>query len=553
MKNKKLLLLPLLAMVLAACTPTPSVSEGSSADVSVSEPGSDDPSSDDPSVTPPSSEEVVSSSQTPSSSEVPSVPSSSEEDIDVDEFYLAAPGHNYDNRALDHANGLTALNSLGEQKLLVVPVVFSNAKNHATEERHEMLQKVFFGASDDTGWESVASYYHKSSFGRLTLGGEVMPYFDLPYSTSEFLNFEISDRQEFGNPDNYWDETHHIIRDVYNTYDAETLQEYDLDGDGHVDALWLVYMYPHNESPFWAYKFYWNQEPDVNKPTPNVYAWASYDFANEGKGYSWANPDGHTFIHETGHLFGLNDYYDYDNGAAPTGQVDMMDHNVGDHNIYSKYLLNWSEPHVVTGNADITLRPSESSGDFILLKDGWNGHAYDNYILMEYYTPTGLNTKDSEGSGYMSKDSNSGTKTFIDSGVRMWHVDSRVVRFDEEGYSWVDEIAPADEESYPYLGPTNTTESRRRIEEPFKQLHLMDAKGTTSKIGNWLKTPTSAGNTALFKEGKKILATDWGKYIQNAAVGGVRPSILNDGTSLDYHVTIGEMTEEGVTIHIRKA
>ncbi len=551
MKNKKLLLLPLLAMVLAACTPTPSVSEGSSADVSVSEPGSDDPSSDDPSVTPPSSEEIVSSSATPSSSEVPSVPSSSEEIVDVDEFYVAEKDHNYDNRALDEANGLTALNSLGEQKLLVVPIVFANAPEYATPELHATLEKVFFGESEETGWESVASYYHKSSFGRLTLSGEVMPYFEVPYATNEFANFEVSEGQEFGNPNNYWDQTHHIIRDVYNSYSAETLQEYDLDGDGHVDGLWLVYMYPNSESPFWAYKFYWNQEPNINKPTPNTYAWASFDFAGAGGGYNLDLPDAHTFIHETGHMFGLNDYYDYDNGSAPAGQVDMMDHNIIDHNIYSKYLLNWSEPHVVTGNADITLRPSESSGDFILLKDGWNGHAYDNYILMEYYTPTGLNEKDSMEDGYTS--GGSSIRGFSVSGIRMWHVDSRIVRFTDDGYTWVDEITDADATSYPFIGPTNTQIKRRHINEPYRQLHLIDAMGNTSKTGNWLRSNTTAGNNALFKQGKKISANDWGKYLQTEAVGGVRPSVFNDNTPVGYSVTIGEMTAEGVTIHIRKA
>lgn len=529
MKNRKLLLVPLLALLLTGCQPTTSDSLGSN-----------DPSSD-----------VVSSE--PKSEE----PSSSENEKETfDNFYLLEDGVNYDNRALDVANGLTALNSRGDQKLLVVPVVFTNSTTHATPENHEMLEKLFFGASEETGWESVSSFYAKSSHGRLSLTGEVQDYFYLPYSTSEFLEFEVSKGQDFGNPDNYWDETHHIIRDIYEAYDAETLKAYDLDGDGHVDALWLVYMYPHDpngEAPFWAYKFYWNQNADKEKPTPNTYAWASFDFAKEGKGYNYSTPDAHTFIHETGHMFGLNDYYDYDNLSAPTGKIDMMDNNIIDHNAYSKFLLNWVNPYVITGDAEITLRPAESSGDLVLIRDGWNGHAYDEYILLEYYTPTGVNEKDSDEDGYATSGTNSGIRGFYESGIRMWHVDSRLIRYRTNGYTWINKIEKETSISSTVIGPTNTTSSRRIIEEDYRLLHLMDAKGVTSKVGNWLKTPTLAGNSALFKEGKFIDASDWGKYIQNAAVSGVRPSTLNCGTEVGYSIEFGEMNELGAAIKIRKA
>ena len=59
------------------------------------------------------------------------------------------------------------------------------------------------------------------------------------------------------------------------------------------------------DDPFWAYKFYWNRYANTEKPTPNTYAWASYKFADEGVGYNFNIPDAHTYIHETGHMFGL--------------------------------------------------------------------------------------------------------------------------------------------------------------------------------------------------------------------------------------------------------
>ncbi len=533
--KRKYILIPLLALLLAGCeTNTSSSSSDSSS----------------------SSEDASSSSS--------SADDSSNLLIDNEKHsgYLKVPGgENLDNRALDENSGLTALNSLGDQKLLIVPVVFEDRTEKATEANRQVIDKVFFGEANETGWESVASFYEKSSFGRLSLSGEVTEYFYSDYTTTEFVNLEVHKDQDFGNPDNYWDQTHYIIRDIYEYLDADLLKEYDQDKDGHVDALWMVYMNNYvpgvSNNPFWAYKFYWNQEPNKTKPTPNTYAWASFDFAEDGKGYSIADGklDAHTYIHETGHLFGLNDYYDYTSTTAPAGKIDMMDNNVIDHNAYSKYLLNWVEPYHVTGNADITLRPAESSGDFILIKDDWNGHAYDNYLLIEYYTPTGLNEKDAV-EGYQSSEAT--TKGFTRAGVRMWHVDSRLVKitynedYTNATYEFVDDLEDADDYSYSTIGPGNSPD-RRVISENFTQLHYLDAGGRTgdnSWFNNINRTP---GNGSLFKEYQIINASDWGVYFQNNPKNGVRPATFNDGTEVGYTVQIGKMTENGVDIKIRKA
>ena len=468
--------------------------------------------------------------------------------------YALATTTNYSNRELDHAIGMTALDSVGDQKVLVVPVTFTNTTQYATPAVHEMIEKTFFGESDETGWESVASYYKKSSYGKLNLIGEVQPYFNFDLTTRQVGELEVSRTQGIGEGF-YWDQTHHLIETLYDTLDADLLKDYDQDGDGHVDALWMVYIADihalggGDNDPFWAYKFYWNRLPDTAKPTPNVYAWASYNFALEGTGYDSDKPDAHTFIHEMGHVLGLPDYYDYDSKTSPTGALDMMDNNIGDHNMYSKYRLNWATPYYVTGNAKIKLKPAESSGEFVLIKNDWNGHVYDEYILLEYYTPTGLNEKDSLNNGYVTKNSNGGIKNFTDKGVRMWHVDSRLQlhTFSNEGdhisSAYTDEIT-YDEFKYAAIAASNT--GSRSSDENFKLLHLMDAQGVTSKVGNWLRSPTRAGNEALFKTGAKVEVDGWKKHLQ-------RIDTFNDTSAVGYSVEIGEMTDGHVTITIRKA
>lgn len=543
MKSKKKVLIPLLVLLLAGCD----VNNGSNSELNSG--GSEHPG-------------ISENSGGPGSSELP--PSS---DVPIEErnnYYLVDPSDNYPNRALDEVMDMTALNSLGDQKLLVVPITFTDTLDLATPAVHDSIRRTMFGESNETGWESVASFYAKSSYNKLNLSGEVIPYFHSQYSTEEFLALpsDIND-QQIGEGF-YWDQTHYLIEDIYNTLDAATLKEYDLDEDGHVDALWMVYIAPINRGTFWAYKFYWNREPNLDKPTPNVYAWASFQFMNGAYGYSSEKVDAHTFIHESGHIFGLTDYYDYDGERAPAGRVDMMDNNIIDHNAYSKYLLNWTSPYHVTGHADITLRPMEESGDFILIKDNWNGHAYDEYILLEYYTPTGLNERDSIYGPY----ADIGGMTVP--GVRIWHVDSRLVQYKykymesldrwvSDTINWSNEII-GDEATYTRIGPSNTgsrsVNGNGQTDAKLRLLHLLDSQGVTAATPkNWLTNPDAYANDTkgLFKEGQRVGADEWGKYFQHAKVDGVRPATFNDGSPVGYSVEIGEMTAEGVVIKVRKA
>ncbi|MFA6662467.1 MAG: hypothetical protein WCS56_05495, partial [Bacilli bacterium] len=69
--------------------------------------------------------------------------------------------------------------------------------------------------------------------------------------------------------------------------------------------------------------------------------------------------DAHTFIHETGHLLGAEDYYNYRGTSQPLGGLDMMDYNIGDHNLWTKMEYGWVDPIVVTGNAKVTIKTSQ--------------------------------------------------------------------------------------------------------------------------------------------------------------------------------------------------
>jgi hypothetical protein len=100
--------------------------------------------------------------------------------------------------------------------------------------------------------------------------------------------------------------------------------------------------------------------------------------------YSWqwdSRPYPGTFnprvvIHETGHALGLPDYYDYDGTVGPGGGVgglDMMDSVWGDHNCFSKLLLDWISPQVYNlFSRRVTLGASGNTQDAVLAMPEFN-------------------------------------------------------------------------------------------------------------------------------------------------------------------------------------
>lgn len=349
--------------------------------------------------------------------------------------------------------GYRYLPSLGNQKLLVVPVQFRDKEFTSTQ--LERLENVFFGKGEDTGWESVSSFYQKSSYGKLNLSGVVTKPMTVDQTVKTFsANYKKSSNNAKTYTDFVLDAVlQKLVSDGFN------LTQYDTDKDGYVDAVWLVYSANYNRndssSPFWAYTT-WEASPKVvdqkNYLKGCLYSWASIEFTVE-KNYpdsfrfdstSTTNGDAHTFIHETGHMLGLDDYYSYDYSSAdknydiPLGGIDMMDMNIGDHCAYSKYLLGWISPLVISEEylkandytltlnslADTStmenkafLLPSYSDGSY-----RYNGTPFDEYLLIEYSTDSDLNYQDS-----LSKYTN-GIQGYSKSGVLVYHIDARVGR-----------------------------------------------------------------------------------------------------------------------------
>lgn len=337
--------------------------------------------------------------------------------------------------------------STGAYSLLVIPVQFSDKP--ISDEQMDRLGKAFNGTSEDTGWESVNSYYKKSSYGKLDMTFDVQKPFvtDKNYKYYEDYSGKITvDGETITKTGDI------LLLELALAYYAQSLDltKYDTDNDGIIDAVYLIYSAPvtydseaNADSIYWAYvTTYPTETQKYDGLEVGYYLFAGFDFMDEHTGNSndtYLGQDGYTpykglkimaetYIHETGHLLGLDDYYDYEDAKGSgegLGGADMMDYNVGDHNAYSKLILGWVDPTVITTTQTVTINAFESSGQFLMVLLDYDGTYFSEYLLIDLYANTGLNSLGaSQQNSLLYYDST--TKVGAEYGVRIYHISSSI-------------------------------------------------------------------------------------------------------------------------------
>jgi M6 family metalloprotease-like protein len=252
------------------------------------------------------------------------------------------------------------LKSRGTSKIFALLIDFPD---YPSTNSSTAINNKLFG-DGDTGYprESLRNYYRRSSYNLLEIQGATLGWYRPATSRSSVTQTYVG--------------RENLIKEALNSIHSagHNFAQYDNDGDGDIDYFVVIWTGPPGA---WA-SFWWGYYT----------SWSS-SFILDGKqfqgaNYSWqweANPVGGTFspyvvIHETGHSLGLPDLYDYDGSVGPNGGVggaDMMDANNYDHNGFSKMLLDWLTPQVVSaGNRTVALTPTGSTPSAMIFWPNYN-------------------------------------------------------------------------------------------------------------------------------------------------------------------------------------
>ena len=389
------------------------------------------------------------------------------------------------------------LNSEQEARLLVVPITFLDKDTSLLNDKKILIQNAFFGSDEMNKYLSVASFYNKSSYGHLKITGEVTDFITYPKNISEIDASKASSKDEIIN--------YAIDYLISSGFDYSS---YKTQNDKYIDAIYFVYDHPHSSKG--TNDIYWAVSEHKTQPHgPLVnYAWSAFDFMQDESGdiFKTHKVRANTFIHETGHLLGLLDYYNTSSGKyyQPTGFMDMMDYNVGDHSSFSKYSLNWSHPFVLKNEGEISIRDFSSSGDFILIpSSSYNDNPYGEYLLIEYFTPSGLNNS-TYFPNYSYTNAKNEEKIFsypTRYGLRIYHVDARLGYFSfrqTDPFAFIDDsdevIAVRYKSGNSYIDYYYNN-SPSYDNEPVL-VHLLEASGE-----NTFASGNGASNETLFRPG----------------------------------------------------
>lgn len=397
--------------------------------------------------------------------------------------------------------GADCLPSNGSLRFLVIPVWFTNSSNYFAESQKEEIsadiQELLFGSHE--GFETLKSYYEKESNGGLSISGTVAPWYTDSQSSTVYNDQITSDVHALGQ---------RAVEDYFGKHTDDSISNYDFDNDGKVDGLILMYganfygtSLSANDSDAFSSKFYDHgagSNPLINTmcfcPIGGMYGFTGNSSAAQresqdlSKEYPAKFANGATTaIHEVGHMFGALDLYTRTSHSAmgldgkkcePAGRFSMQDNNVGSHDPLQTNLYGWGKPMVFSAKdyaigdtIDVYLDDFQSTHDTLLLTPEWNPNdsPFDEYLLLELFSPTGLNE-------YHAKEKTS-VYDASGNGIRLWHADASMQR-NNNG----ERVSAIEDLSLTFLASNHDVGDNRFYFERFIRNDVNDTYETSSKF-----------------------------------------------------------------------
>ena len=442
----------------------------------------------------------------------------------------------------DHWNKLPN----GENALLVVFLHFTDGYDYDEEN----LKRIFEGEFDsDHRLNSVASYYRWNSYGKVSF--EVTYYcYETGMTSEEGYEYVLT----------HYDQLARDAVEAYRKSHKKDLKKLDKNSDGYIDLVTILGGEdPLKITPTGDYYLFVGSmptndtKPNRKEPTLRMYATTAYDLNKDETQRGNKESGLRIVLHEIGHAFGLMDYYD----AYPVdkfsfisalGNFDMQDNDLGDWNSFSRFMCGWLDPYVITEDVEsVTLKIGCASevGDAILIptSKGWNGTAFDEYILIDVMAPVGANGFDWPFALDLSTAPADDPKN--DGGVRVFHVDARLME-QRNGYTleFTDQQIAKAIKDRGYLSSVilyfrmyNSNGAEPGIEGDNPYFHMIDIVPSDGTDKYRISRPT--GRTAftfftpqdLFGPGETFSM----ETCSDAFVNGI---YMNTGSTFDYTVTV---------------
>jgi M6 family metalloprotease-like protein len=279
------------------------------------------------------------------------------------------------------------LPATGSPKVLVLLIDFPDYPASPTDTVADVASKYFgSGVPSQFPYESLKNFYTRSSYGALNITGNVLGWYRAKNNRSYYEN----NFQFVSNGESYPYGNEELIKEALAHFNSQghDFTQYDNSGTGRIDALFVKWTGPDNgwSNFWWAYQsnFWYNNTYTIDGKKIGKYVWSWI------KNSDWGDTEYQPLvdIHETGHMLGLPDYYDYDDKVGPAGgigKIDMMDGNWGDHNAFSKSMLGWMDPTTIaSGERTLSLAPSGTTPDAVKVMPGATASHFGEYFLFQY-------------------------------------------------------------------------------------------------------------------------------------------------------------------------
>lgn len=282
----------------------------------------------------------------------------------------------------------------GEQKALVVLVEYANV-GFTLDDPADYFTRLLNepGFADYGGTGSAKDYFMENSMGRFRPQFDVFGPVKLTHDRSYYGGNDF-----LGNDRN----AHEMVIEACQQLDGTVdFSQYDRDGDGYIDNVFIFYA-GRGEASGGTADTVWPHSWNITKAssTPYIFDGVQLDYYACTNEWTGSRPDGiGTFVHEFSHVMGLPDLYATTNTstAFTPGDWSVMDHgpynNSGCtppmYSAFERYAVGWAEPIVVDKAQNATLPPlstntfaiipTPDSNEYFLLENRQQT-SWDQYI-----------------------------------------------------------------------------------------------------------------------------------------------------------------------------